>query len=52
VTILESSAVLSFTLAVYLFNWDSQNSTRRGIPLLVLLAAVPYVAGAVIINLL
>ena len=51
VTILGISMVLSFTLAVYLFNWDSHNSTRKGNPLLALLAAVPFVAGAVYIAL-
>ena len=32
-------------LAVYLFSWDSRNTTRRGHPLLALLALVPYAAG-------
>jgi hypothetical protein len=43
--------VLSLTLAVYLFNWDSHNSTRKSNPLLALLAAVPYVAGAELVGL-
>ena len=37
------SAVLSFALAVYLFNWDERNDTRRGHPALALLALAPYV---------
>jgi hypothetical protein len=39
------SGVLAFVLAIYLFSWDSRNSTRRGHPLLGLLALVPYAAG-------
>lgn len=45
VAILGASALLSFGLAIYLFNWDSQNSTRRGHPALALLALLPYLAG-------
>jgi hypothetical protein len=30
---------------LYLFNWDSKNQTRRGNPLLGLLAIVPFIAG-------
>ena len=43
--ILASSAILAFGLAIYLFNWDSRNASRRGHPLLALLAAAPYVVG-------
>jgi hypothetical protein len=39
------SGVLAFGLAVYLFSWDSRNTTRRGHPLLALLALLPYVIG-------
>jgi ABC-2 type transport system permease protein len=46
VTILLTGGALAFTLAIYLFNWDSRNDVRRGHPLLALLALVPYVAGA------
>jgi ABC-2 type transport system permease protein len=45
VLILLSSGLLAFGLAVYLFSWDSRNSTRRGSPLLGLLVLVPYVLG-------
>ena len=38
-------AVLAFVLAVYLFNWDSRNQTRRGHPLMALLVMVPYLIG-------
>ncbi len=41
--ILASSGALAFLLAVYLFSWDSRNATRRGHPLLGLLALMPYV---------
>lgn len=43
--ILASSGLLAFGLAIYLFNWDSRNQTRRGHPLMALLALVPYVIG-------
>jgi ABC-2 type transport system permease protein len=43
--VLLASIVISFALALYLFNWDSQNRTRRGHPLMALLAIAPFVAG-------
>ena len=43
------SGVLSFGLAIYLFSWDSRNSTRRGHPLLALLVLLPYFVGMVIL---
>ena len=46
VVVLGVSGILAFGLAVYLFNWDSRNSARRGNPLLALLALAPYVAAA------
>jgi hypothetical protein len=45
VGILAASMLISFGLAIFLFSWDSQNSTRRGHPLLALLALAPYIAG-------
>lgn len=36
------SGLLAFGLAVYLFSWDSRNTTRRGNPLLALLVLLPY----------
>ncbi|HSF81332.1 MAG TPA: ABC transporter permease [Anaerolineales bacterium] len=45
VLVLGASGLLAFALAVYLFNWDSQNRARRGHPLLALLSWVPYLAG-------
>jgi ABC-2 type transport system permease protein len=37
--------LLAIGLAIYLFNWDSRNQTRRGHPLLALIALLPYIAG-------
>lgn len=45
--ILLSSGILSFGLAIYLFNWDNQNKTRRGNPLLGLFAILPYIIAAI-----
>jgi ABC-2 type transport system permease protein len=45
VAVVAAGAVLSFGLAIYLFSWDSRNSTRRGHPLLALLALAPFVVG-------
>lgn len=45
ITVLLASGLLAFGLAIYLFSWDSQNSTRRGHPLLSLLVLLPFVAG-------
>lgn len=49
VVVLLAGALFSFALASYLFSWDSQNSTRRGHPLLAILAMVPYFAGILLI---
>jgi ABC-2 type transport system permease protein len=40
-----SSGILAFVLAIYLFNWDSKNKTRRGHPAMALIALVPYIVG-------
>ena len=48
VIVLLSSGLLAFGLAIYLFSWDAQNSSRRGHPLMALLAVVPYVLSAVL----
>jgi ABC-2 type transport system permease protein len=45
VIILLTGGVLAFGLAVYLFSWDSRNTTRRGHPLLALLVLLPYALG-------
>jgi ABC-2 type transport system permease protein len=45
VIMLLASGVLAFGLALYLFSWDSRNTSRRGHPLLALLALLPFVIG-------
>ena len=42
VLVLFASGVLAFGLAVFLFSWDSHNTTRRGHPLMALLVLLPY----------
>jgi ABC-2 type transport system permease protein len=44
------SGVLSFMLAIYLFNWDRHNTTRRAHPLLGLIALLPYVVGMFLLS--
>lgn len=48
ILVLLLGAVLTLSLAIYLFNWDSQNQTRKGHPSFAFAAAVPYVAAALI----
>jgi ABC-2 type transport system permease protein len=43
--ILLAGGVLAFGLAIYLFNWDRRNATRRGHPLLALLVLIPFGMG-------
>jgi ABC-type multidrug transport system permease subunit len=43
------SGLLAFGLALYLFSWDSQNTTRRGHPLLALLVFLPNIIGIFIL---
>ena len=45
VLVLFASGVLAFGLAVFLFSWDSRNTTRQGHPLLALLVLLPYALG-------
>jgi ABC-2 type transport system permease protein len=44
------SGALSFILAIYLFNWDSHNATRRAHPLFGLIALLPYVVGIFLLS--
>ncbi len=37
-----SGGILAIVMAVFLFSWDSHNSTRRGHPVLGIIALVPY----------
>lgn len=39
------SGLVSTLLALYLFNWDSRNNSRRGHPLMALIAVLPFIAG-------
>ncbi len=48
VGVLLTSGLLAFGLAIYLFNWDSRNQSRRGHPLLALLFLVPYLVSIVL----
>ncbi|HSM72632.1 MAG TPA: ABC transporter permease [Anaerolineales bacterium] len=43
------SGFLAFGLALYLFSWDSRNTTRRGHPLLALLVLLPYILGILLV---
>jgi ABC-2 type transport system permease protein len=52
IIILFFGGILAFGLAIYLFSWDSQNTTRRGNLLLALLAWLPYVVGLVLTTIL
>jgi ABC-2 type transport system permease protein len=45
VIMLLASGVMAFGLAIYLFSWDSRNTSRHGHPLLALLALLPFVIG-------
>ena len=45
ILVLLTSGLLAFGLAIYLFNWDSRNQTRRGHPLLALIAFAPYLVS-------
>lgn len=48
--VLLASGVLAFGLAIYLFNWDRRNTTRRGHALLALLALLPYAIGILLLS--
>ncbi|MEW5784109.1 MAG: ABC transporter permease [Bacillota bacterium] len=47
--VLLAGGFLAFALAQFLFTWDSQNSARRGHPLLAVLALLPYLLGALLL---
>jgi ABC-2 type transport system permease protein len=48
VGILAASGLVSTILAIYLFNWDSQNQSRRGHPLMGLIALLPFILGVLL----
>jgi len=50
VVLLLLSGALSFALAIYLFSWDSRNTTRRGSVWLAWLALLPYVVGIFLVS--
>jgi len=50
VIILFASGILTFGLAIYLFNWDRHNTTQRGHPLLALLALLPFILGVFLLT--
>ena len=50
ILILFIGGIISFSLAIFLFNWDSRNNTRRGHPALAFLAIVPYIVGAIFLS--
>lgn len=43
--VLLATALLAFGLAIYLFDWDRVNRTRRGHPVMALLVLIPYLVG-------
>ena len=43
--ILFASGLLSFILAIYLYNWDRHNRRQRGHPLMAVLVLLPYIIG-------
>lgn len=50
VIILLAGGILAFGLALYLFSWDSHNTSRRGNPLLAWLVLIPYVVGILLLS--
>jgi len=49
ILVLLAGGALAFTLASYLFSWDSQNTTRRGSAWLAILVVAPFVAGTALL---
>jgi ABC-2 type transport system permease protein len=47
--VLLASAVLAFGLAIYLFNWDSNDTSQSKRLPLALLAMLPFVVGMVLL---
>lgn len=50
VYVLLLTGLLALGLAVYLFSWDSRNTTRRGHPLMALLILLPSAVGAALFS--
>ena len=49
VLILLTSGIIAFALAIYLFSWDSKNTSRRGHPALAALVLLPYIIGILVL---
>lgn len=49
IVLLLVGGLVAFGLSLFLFNWDSKNNTRRGHPVLALLALVPYLISFLIL---
>jgi len=50
VVILVASGVLAFSLAVFLFNWDNHNNTKRRYYPIAILALLPYLIGILFLS--
>jgi len=50
VVALVSSGLLGFGLAIFLFSWDSRNTTRRGHPALGLMVLLPYLIQIILLS--
>lgn len=50
VIILAVSGLLAFSLAVLLFNWDNNNTTKKRFAPLALIAMLPYVIGIILLS--
>jgi ABC-2 type transport system permease protein len=48
--VLGAGGLLAFGLAIYLFDWDTRNNSKRRKGFLALLAFVPYLAAALLLN--
>jgi len=48
--VLAASAAIAYGLAIYLFSWDSRNTTRRASPWLALLVLLPAVLGIFLLS--
>jgi len=48
--ILFTGGILAFGLAIFLFNWDNKNNTRKGHPAFAFLVLIPYIAGAIFLS--
>jgi ABC-2 type transport system permease protein len=44
-----AAGILAFGLAIFLFNWDNKNKTRRGHPALAFISVIPIIVSAALI---